>query len=98
LLEKMVEENGIRTEAIAGVFFTATPDLNAVHPAQAARDIGWSQTSLLCAQDIDVPTGLPRCVRVLMFVNMDRASDRIRHVYLGDARSLRPDWVKEASE
>jgi chorismate mutase len=95
LLEKMIEENEVPVDAIAGAIFTATPDLNAVHPAQAARDLGWIQTPLLCAQDIDVPGSVPRCVRVLMLANVDRAVDRIRHVYLGDARSLRPDWAKE---
>jgi len=96
LLEEIVDANEIPVETIASVIFTATPDLTAVHPARAARDLGWTQTPLLCAQEIDVPGSLPRCIRVLLLVNVDRASDRIHHVYLGEARSLRPDWTEEA--
>lgn len=95
LLDAMCAENDIRIEKIISVIFTVTSDLNAAYPAQAAREIGWHQTPLICAADMDVPGSLPRCVRVLMHVNGDRTQDEIRHVYLGEARSLRPDWTKE---
>lgn len=95
LLDAMCAKNDIRIEKIISVIFTVTSDLNAAYPAQAAREIGWHQTPLICAADMDVPGSLPRCVRVLMHVNGDRTQDEIRHVYLGEARSLRPDWTKE---
>jgi len=95
LLERMVAENEIPVSKIVSVIFTATPDLDAVYPARAARDLGWRETPLLCTQDMRVPGSLPHCIRVLMHVNVDRPPDQLRHVYLGEARSLRPDWVKE---
>ncbi len=95
LLERMVSDNAISPEMIASVFFTATGDLDAVYPARAARELGWLQTPLLCARDMDVSTGVPRCVRVLLHANINGAPDRLHHVYLGDAQSLRPDWVGE---
>ena len=98
LLEKMVDENGVRVEKIVSVIFSVTQDLNAAYPARAARDLGWHETPLLCTQDIDVPGSLPRCIRVLLHVEVDRKPDRMRHVYLGEAQSLRPDWVEEAAE
>ncbi|MGB2982329.1 MAG: chorismate mutase [Candidatus Bipolaricaulia bacterium] len=98
LLQKMIGENGIAVERIVSVIFTVTPDLDAVYPARAARDLGWRETPLLCAQDIDVPGSLPRCIRVLLHVDVDRKPDRLRHVYLGEAQSLRPDWAEEEVE
>ena len=95
LLERMVSENGIAPETIVSVFFTATGDLDAAYPARAAREMGWHQTPLLCARDMDVPTGVPRCVRVLIHVNTDKTPEQLRHIYLGEAQSLRPDWVGE---
>jgi len=95
LLGKMQTENEISIERITSVIFTVTSDLNAVYPARAARDMGWQQTPFLCTADMDVPGSLPRCVRVLMHVDIDRPHDEVRHVYLGEARSLRPDWAKE---
>lgn len=94
LLERMVSANGIATEDIASVIFTTTPDLNAAYPARAARDLGWTDTPLLGAQEIDVPNSLPRCVRVLILWNTDRSIDQITHIYLGAAAALRPDLVR----
>jgi chorismate mutase len=43
----------------------------------------------------DVARSLPRCIRVLVHWNTDLPPERIRHVYLGRARALRPDWARE---
>lgn len=91
LLERIVAANGVAAEDVAGVIFTATPDLNAAYPARAARDMGWTAVPLMCAQEMTVAGSLSRCIRVLVLWNTDRPADQIRHVYLGEARNLRPD-------
>lgn len=94
LLLAMVDANpGMRTEDLASVFFTVTEDLNAVHPALAARQLGWLDVPLLCAQEIPVPNSLPRVVRVLAHWNTDRPQNAIMHVYMGATTALRPDLV-----
>jgi len=93
LLEQMVAANALDVADIASVIFTATPDLDAVYPAVAARDMGWTNTPLLCMQEMAVRGSLPRCIRVLLHWNTDRAQADIHHIYLGDARALRPDLV-----
>ncbi len=95
LLERMVTANEIAVEDIASVIFTATSDLNAAYPAQAARELGWTTSPLLCAQEINVPDSLPRCIRVLILWNTDRPIDRINHIYLGAAAALRPDLARK---
>jgi len=37
---------------VASAIFTATPDLTAAFPAQAAREMGWHNVALLDAQEI----------------------------------------------
>jgi chorismate mutase len=92
LLQTMLAANpGLVPEDVASIFFTVTPDLDAVHPALAARQMGWETTPLLCAQEIPVPGGMERCVRVLIHWNTTTAQSEIRHVYLREAASLRPD-------
>ncbi len=91
LLARIVEVNGVEVEDVASAIFTATPDLAAAFPAQAARLLGWQRVALLDAQAIPVPDSLPRCVRVLIHWNTDRPQDAIRHVYLRGAAVLRPD-------
>jgi chorismate mutase len=46
---------------------------------------------LLCAREIPVPGSMPRCIRILLHVNSDRQPREIEHVYLGEAKRLRPD-------
>ena len=91
LLEALVQENDVAVDDIASIMFTMTPDLQSVYPAQAARGLGWKHTPLLGATETDVPGGLPRCIRVLMHVNTDRAAAAIKHVYLRAAQTLRPE-------
>ena len=91
LLVRMVEANGVAVADIASAIFTVTPDLTAAFPARAARELGWRYVPLLDAQEVPVPGSLPRCVRVLVLWNTERTQEEIRHVYLRDAGSLRPD-------
>lgn len=91
LLEALVEANGIEPADIASVFLTATPDLNADFPAQAARAMGWDDAALLCAQEIAVPTATPSLLRVLLHWNTSKTQAEIRHIYLKGATALRPD-------
>jgi len=91
LPEEMVAANGIRPEEVAAAYFTVTPDLDAAFPATAARALGWQYVPLLDACEIPVPGSLPRCIRVLVLWNTDRAQQEIVHVYQGEATRLRPD-------
>jgi chorismate mutase len=65
--------------------------LTAVFPAEAAREMGMNLVPLLCASEIAVPGRLPRCVRVLIHLNTDKPAREMVHVYLREAKSLRPD-------
>ena len=85
--------DGLQAEDIASAFFTTTDDLVSVHPALAARQMGWEHVPMMCAREIPVPGSLPRCVRVLVQWNTERAQSAIKHVYLREAVSLRPDLV-----
>lgn len=91
LLQRMAEENNVEPDEIAAILFTATPDLTATYPAEAARQLRWMTVPLMSATEIAVPGGLLACVRVLMLWNTARAQEEIVHVYLRGATVLRPD-------
>ena len=91
LLAMMIRLNGIESEDVASAVFTTTPDLNAVFPATAARQLGWMSVPLLCGHEMGVPDSLSRCVRILLHWNTVRSQDAIHHVYLKEAVQLRPD-------
>ncbi len=91
LLETIIAANAIDEDDVASVIFTATPDLNAAYPAKAARDLGWTQVALMGCQEMDVPGGIPRCIRVLLHWNTPKSNAELRHVFLREAVALRPD-------
>lgn len=91
LLEALVQANGMRVDEITSVYFTTTVDLTATYPALAARQLGWFDTALMCGHEMDVPGSLPRCIRVMIHWNTTRSPQEIKHVYLREAKSLRPD-------
>ena len=94
LLETLIEANGIDEADVASVIFTTTPDLTAAYPARAARELGWQQTALMGMQEIAVPGGLERCIRVLIHWNTTKAIHELQHAFLRGAVVLRPDLVE----
>ncbi|MCX6000235.1 MAG: chorismate mutase [Chloroflexi bacterium] len=91
LLARMIEANQIESEAVACAFFTTTSDLNAEFPALAARQLGWTEVPLICAQELNVPSSLSGCIRVLILLNTEKTAGEIEHVYTRGAEALRPD-------
>ena len=91
LLCKMIGMNKVKIEDVASIIFSVTDDLNAEFPAIAARRLRWLSTPLLCTYEVDVPGSVKRCIRILMHVNSNKTQSSIKHVYLRDAKKLRPD-------
>ena len=89
VVEEMMARNHLALEQVVSVIFTATEDLDAVFPAEAARGIGFTTVPLLCAREIAVPGAMARVVRVLMHFESD--DPEIAHVYLDGAERLRDD-------
>jgi chorismate mutase len=90
LMRELMDRNGLDREAMVSCIFTVTDDLDAEFPAVAARRLGLHSVPLLCAREIPVPGSLPRVIRVLVHYYSSE-DHRPRHVYMGEARSLRAD-------
>jgi len=93
VLVRLQELNGFRSEDIASILFSTTPDLRSTFPARAARRLGWVEVPMLCTHEVDAPSSVPRCIRVLIHWNTDKTPSEVRHAYLRDSRVLRPDWA-----
>jgi chorismate mutase len=91
LVTEVLARNGFSTDQLISIFFTATPDLHAEFPAYATRQMGITDVPLLCSVEIDVAGAMPRVLRLLAHVDVDRPRSEIRHVYLRGARALRTD-------
>lgn len=91
LLERMLERNDVHKDDLVSILFTATDDVHSIFPAAAARTMGLGDVPLICARELDVVGGTPRCIRVLMHLSTGKARSELHHVYLEGARSLRDD-------
>ena len=91
LVALIIRRNGIDPVDVASATFTTTTDLDAEFPALAARQLGWLDVPLLCGHEINVPGSLRLCVRVLVHWNTDKSQSEVNHVYIKEARRLRPD-------
>jgi chorismate mutase len=94
MLALLIRLNGIEKQDVCSAIFTITRDLDAEFPALAARQLGWIDVPLLCGYEVSVPGSLGRCVRVLIHWNTSKSQRDIKHVYLREAASLRPDLSK----
>ncbi len=94
LLALMIRQNNIDPKDVASAIFSTTHDLDAEFPALAARQLGWLDVPLLCTNEIEVPTALPLCVRILINWNVEKTQREIIHVYVKEAVKLRPDLSK----
>ncbi len=89
LLSEMVKQNNINTEKISHVIFTVTKDIDAAFPAKFARlDLGFSETAMMCFNELDVPNSLKMCLRVLIVLNCED-NFKPKFVYLKGAQNLR---------
>lgn len=91
LFEEIFARNKIANEDVISVILTATEDVRSAFPAEAARKFGLGNVPLLCARELDVEGGTPRCIRVLMHLSTEVPRDELRHIYLEGARGLRDD-------
>ena len=91
LVNEMLDRNAVDKDDLISVIFTATDDVTSMFPAAAARAVGLGDVPLLCARELAIDGGTPRCIRVLMHLTTERSRAELRHVYLAGAEGLRDD-------
>ena len=95
LLLEILVENSLGVDLIISILFTATADLDAAYPAAAARKMGITAASLMCAQEMSVVGSLQKCIRVQVLALTNAPQSYMRHIYLKEARQLRPDLAEK---
>ena len=94
LLKGLIDANDIEERDVAAVHFSMTPDLNAVFPAAAARQLGWNNTALMGSVEIAVPDSLSRCIRVLILFNTVKEPQELMNLYLNGTDILRMQGIE----
>lgn len=94
MLKAAIKENNLEQEDMISITFTMTQDLDACYPAVRARQIGFTNVPLVCMQELKVAGSLEKCIRLIIYTNSDKSLDEIKHIYLRNAKKLRPDLAK----
>jgi monofunctional chorismate mutase len=90
LLEQIILNNNLSREEIVFIIFTSTTDLDSQYPAAGIRKAGYTEIPMLCVSEMPVTGSLKKCIRMMVMVNVN-GNQEVRHVYLKDAKKLRPD-------
>lgn len=91
LVQAMLSRNSVSKDSLISIIFTATSDIHAMFPAAAARELGLGDVPLLCATELDIDSGTPLCIRVLMHLEADKKRSELHHIYHYGAKGLRDD-------
>ncbi|MFO7815098.1 MAG: chorismate mutase [Halanaerobiales bacterium] len=91
MIGKIIAENNLKKEEIINFTFSTTDDLDVVYPGKAVREMGFTKTTILCLQEMNVNNSLNKCIRVLLYINNDLDKDKVKHIYLNKAAKLRKD-------
>jgi monofunctional chorismate mutase len=91
LLTEIEKQNNLDRAKVVSIIFSCTDDLDKVYPARAARDMGYTHVGLMCFNEMRVEGSLKKCIRIMIIYNSDISQEDIKHIYLRDAKVLRPD-------
>lgn len=92
LIDKIITLNEITEDDVISITFTATKDLNKQYPSVVIRNnFNWKETPILNFEEKNIIDSLNKCIRVLIYIHSIKQKKDIVHVYLRDAKQLRPD-------
>ena len=92
LVTKILSLNELRAENLGAIIFSTTEDLTAAFPSSAVRQLpALRLVPLFDTREPAVENSLPLCIRVLILAETDKEQNKIHHVYLEGAKTLRPD-------
>lgn len=95
LVREMAKVNNLSPEDIVSVLISTTSDIQSAFPAKAVRSIeGWKYVPVMCTHEMNVPGGMPLCIRILLHANCSTPQKDIIHIYQNEAVKLRPDLQK----
>jgi chorismate mutase len=93
--DRLLGENQLAEGDIVSLFFSVTPDIDALNPASALRRSGrGGETALFTQQEPVFRGSLERVIRLLMHCYLEDGRP-LRHVYQNGAEVLRPDRVAD---
>lgn len=86
-------ELGSSDKKIISILISTTADITAKYPAAVLRSMGYNDAALFSSVEPQINNSLPMCIRLMVNVASYGGVLEPKHVYLKNARVLRPDLV-----
>ena len=94
LITELLSANQVHPDTIGAVIFSSTKDLTAAFPTTGVRQLpNFQNLPFFDTVEMDVEGSLPMCLRVLVLADIEKNLNEVCHIYLGDAKKLRPDII-----
>ncbi|MGM0602787.1 MAG: chorismate mutase [Bacillota bacterium] len=91
LFKEIIEKNNLSENDLVSIISSATADLNKAYPGKALRQLGYTNTPILCLQEMQVEGSSRKMIRFLIHADGKVDKSKVQHQYLGKAKNLRPD-------
>lgn len=92
MMSNIIALNSLNEDDVISVTFTTTKDLDQVYPSVVIREhFKWNNTPILNFEEKNIVNSLEKCIRVLIYIHSNKEKKDMVHVYLKDAKKLRPD-------
>lgn len=96
LIRAIEKANSLDKTDVFSILFTATDDLDKAYPAKGARELGYNDAGLMCFNEMVVEGSIRKCIRIMMLCNLETEQSKVKHIYLKEAKVLRPDLSNKA--
>lgn len=91
LIAAILSENGLQTDDVEAIIFSATSDLDKCYPAKAVREcLNMRNTAFMCLAEMFVEGSLDHCLRACVLTSKVSQAN-CKHCYIGKAKCLRDD-------
>ncbi|MDR1144441.1 MAG: chorismate mutase [Spirochaetaceae bacterium] len=98
LYDELLRANGLGEDGLVSLFFSVTPDINALNPASALRREGRApHVAMMVFQEAETEGSLPGTIRALAHCYLDQEQE-VRHIYIRGAEVLRPDRAARSTK
>lgn len=96
MYQTLLQSNKLLEKDIVSIFFSLTPDLEAINPAKALREAGHAhEQALFCAAEAISKDSPQKVIRILIHAYAESTHKPV-HAYIRGAESLRPDLITKS--
>ena len=95
LMSEIAQKNDLDSseKKIISILISTTADLTSKYPAAILRGMGYSDSALFSSLEPPINNSLSMCIRLMVNVASYGGTLEPKHVYLKNARVLRPDLI-----